>query len=83
MSGVPIHAGDDAGEYDPSRATVSAAFQGNLIGRLSTGPAALVRLLEEKLGAAPFTIVFGQTECSPGRGANPHPPTSVRGQGHY
>jgi fatty-acyl-CoA synthase len=27
-------------------------------------PAALVRLLEEKLGA-PFTIVFGQTECSP------------------
>ena len=30
----------------------------------STVPAALVRLLEEKLGA-PFTIVFGQTECSP------------------
>jgi fatty-acyl-CoA synthase len=30
----------------------------------STVPAALVRRLEEKLGA-PFTIVFGQTECSP------------------
>jgi fatty-acyl-CoA synthase len=30
----------------------------------STVPAALVTLLEQKLGA-PFTIVFGQTECSP------------------
>src|SRR5205085_9995971 len=30
----------------------------------STVPAALVKLLEERLGA-PFTIVFGQTECSP------------------
>jgi acyl-CoA synthetase (AMP-forming)/AMP-acid ligase II len=30
----------------------------------STVPAALVALLEQKLGA-PFTIVFGQTECSP------------------
>src|SRR5689334_2392943 len=30
----------------------------------STVPAPLVRRLEEKLGA-PFTIVFGQTECSP------------------
>ena len=30
----------------------------------STVPAALVRKLEDKLGA-PFTIVFGQTECSP------------------
>ena len=30
----------------------------------STVPAALVRTFEEKLGA-PFTIVFGQTECSP------------------
>ena len=30
----------------------------------STVPATLVRKLEEKLGA-PFTIVFGQTECSP------------------
>jgi fatty-acyl-CoA synthase len=30
----------------------------------STVPAALVTLLEQKL-AAPFTIVFGQTECSP------------------
>lgn len=30
----------------------------------STVPAALVTLLEKKLGA-PFTIVFGQTECSP------------------
>ncbi len=30
----------------------------------STVPAALVKTLEEKLGAA-FTIVFGQTECSP------------------
>src|SRR3954449_12025938 len=30
----------------------------------STVPAPLVTLLEEKLGA-PFTIVFGQTECSP------------------
>ena len=30
----------------------------------STVPAALVRRLEEALGA-PFTIVFGQTECSP------------------
>lgn len=30
----------------------------------STVPATLVRVLEEKLGA-PFTIVFGQTECSP------------------
>jgi fatty-acyl-CoA synthase len=30
----------------------------------STVPAALVTRLEEKLGA-PFTIVFGQTECSP------------------
>jgi fatty-acyl-CoA synthase len=30
----------------------------------STVPAALVRLFEQKLGA-PFTIVFGQTECSP------------------
>jgi fatty-acyl-CoA synthase len=30
----------------------------------STVPAALVTLFEEKLGA-PFTIVFGQTECSP------------------
>ena len=28
------------------------------------GPAALVQKLEERLGA-PFTIVFGQTECSP------------------
>jgi len=30
----------------------------------STVPAALVTLFEQKLGA-PFTIVFGQTECSP------------------
>jgi fatty-acyl-CoA synthase len=30
----------------------------------STVPAALVTALEQKLGA-PFTIVFGQTECSP------------------
>jgi len=30
----------------------------------STVPATLVTLLEQKLGA-PFTIVFGQTECSP------------------
>jgi len=30
----------------------------------STVPASLVRLFEQKLGA-PFTIVFGQTECSP------------------
>jgi fatty-acyl-CoA synthase len=30
----------------------------------STVPAPLVRRLEDKLGA-PFTIVFGQTECSP------------------
>ena len=30
----------------------------------STVPAALVSLFEQKLGA-PFTIVFGQTECSP------------------
>jgi len=30
----------------------------------STVPAALVALFEQKLGA-PFTIVFGQTECSP------------------
>ncbi|HWZ07374.1 MAG TPA: AMP-binding protein [Bradyrhizobium sp.] len=30
----------------------------------STVPAPLVKRLEEKLGA-PFTIVFGQTECSP------------------
>jgi fatty-acyl-CoA synthase len=30
----------------------------------STVPAALVKTLEERLGA-PFTIVFGQTECSP------------------
>jgi len=30
----------------------------------STVPASLVKRLEEKLGA-PFTIVFGQTECSP------------------
>ncbi len=30
----------------------------------STVPAALVQQLEQKLGA-PFTIVFGQTECSP------------------
>jgi fatty-acyl-CoA synthase len=30
----------------------------------STVPATLVRLFEQKLGA-PFTIVFGQTECSP------------------
>jgi fatty-acyl-CoA synthase len=30
----------------------------------STVPAALVKTIEEKLGAA-FTIVFGQTECSP------------------
>jgi fatty-acyl-CoA synthase len=30
----------------------------------STVPAALVRRLEESVGA-PFTIVFGQTECSP------------------
>ena len=30
----------------------------------STVPAALVQTLENKLGA-PFTIVFGQTECSP------------------
>jgi fatty-acyl-CoA synthase len=30
----------------------------------STVPASLVKLLEQKLGA-PFTIVFGQTECSP------------------
>ncbi len=30
----------------------------------STVPAALVRRFEDKLGA-PFTIVFGQTECSP------------------
>jgi fatty-acyl-CoA synthase len=30
----------------------------------STVPAALVQKFEEKLGA-PFTIVFGQTECSP------------------
>ena len=30
----------------------------------STVPAALVTLLEQRLGA-PFTIVFGQTECSP------------------
>jgi fatty-acyl-CoA synthase len=30
----------------------------------STVPATLVKRLEEKLGA-PFTIVFGQTECSP------------------
>jgi fatty-acyl-CoA synthase len=30
----------------------------------STVPAALVRRLEEAIGA-PFTIVFGQTECSP------------------
>ena len=30
----------------------------------STVPAALVQKLEERLGA-PFTIVFGQTECSP------------------
>ncbi len=30
----------------------------------STVPAALVTALEERLGA-PFTIVFGQTECSP------------------
>ena len=30
----------------------------------STVPAALVRRFEEQLGA-PFTIVFGQTECSP------------------
>src|SRR5437588_12175780 len=30
----------------------------------STGPASVVTLFEQKLGA-PFTIVFGQTECSP------------------
>src|SRR5207245_10896330 len=30
----------------------------------STVPAAIVTALEQKLGA-PFTIVFGQTECSP------------------
>jgi fatty-acyl-CoA synthase len=41
----------------------------------STVPAPLVRRFEEKLGA-PFTIVFGQTECSP-VAAQTHPNDSV------
>ena len=47
----------------------------------STVPATLVRKLEEKLGA-PFTIVFGQTERLPGRGAD-RLHRQRRGQGQH
>jgi fatty-acyl-CoA synthase len=39
--------------------SVNAIYSGG-----STVPAAIVTALEQQLGA-PFTIVYGQTECSP------------------
>ena len=48
----------------PSFATTDLSSVKAICSGGSTVPAALVTLLEQKLGA-PFTIVFGQTECSP------------------
>jgi fatty-acyl-CoA synthase len=48
----------------PSFASTDLASTRAICSGGSTVPAALVRRLEEQLGA-PFTIVFGQTECSP------------------
>jgi fatty-acyl-CoA synthase len=48
----------------PSFATTDLSSVKAICSGGSTVPAALVTSLEKKLGA-PFTIVFGQTECSP------------------
>jgi fatty-acyl-CoA synthase len=48
----------------PSFATTDLSSVKAICSGGSTVPAALVARLEQKLGA-PFTIVFGQTECSP------------------
>jgi fatty-acyl-CoA synthase len=48
----------------PSFATTDLSSIKAICSGGSTVPAALVTTLEQKLGA-PFTIVFGQTECSP------------------
>ena len=48
----------------PAYATTDLSSTRAICSGGSTVPAALVRKLEDKLGA-PFTIVFGQTECSP------------------
>src|SRR5206468_10301626 len=48
----------------PSFATADLSSAKAICSGGSTVPAALVTSLEKKLGA-PFTIVFGQTECSP------------------
>jgi fatty-acyl-CoA synthase len=48
----------------PSFATTDLSSIKAICSGGSTVPATLVTLLEQKLGA-PFTIVFGQTECSP------------------
>src|SRR5438067_2415645 len=48
----------------PSFATTDLSSIKAICSGGSTVPASLVTLLEQKLGA-PFTIVFGQTECSP------------------
>jgi len=48
----------------PSFATADLSSVKAICSGGSTVPAALVTSLEKKLGA-PFTIVFGQTECSP------------------
>jgi fatty-acyl-CoA synthase len=48
----------------PSFATTDLSSVKAICSGGSTVPAALVTSLEQKLGA-PFTIVFGQTECSP------------------
>ncbi len=48
----------------PAFETADLSTLGAICSGGSLVPAPLVRMLEEKLGA-PFTIVFGQTECSP------------------
>ena len=48
----------------PSFATTDLSSVKAICSGGSTVPASLVALFEQKLGA-PFTIVFGQTECSP------------------
>jgi fatty-acyl-CoA synthase len=48
----------------PSFASTDLSSTRGICSGGSTVPAALVQKFEEKLGA-PFTIVFGQTECSP------------------
>jgi len=62
MSGVPTML-IAMMEHPAFAGTDLSALQGICSGG-STVPAALVTTLEQRLGA-PFTIVFGQTECSP------------------